>query len=320
MRYERDLQVRLRSQYRRLFKGDYHTYKREAGYFRTFITASPVLWALIESINKEAADLDADQWLAEKFTWQTYDIPETEVSRAKLAWRLVERLASGETDVLQFATSMPHGKGDGIDTNIRYMTEKLVEPLVDFLEERIGTESNVLYILEKLKRRIEWFDKEELYDAYQKDTKHGEDTYDTYVRKFLFDQGIDYPLSQPSSASGEADIVSGLDGEDPLVEETKLYDGENYNIAYVGKGFNQAVQYAQDYGKTTAHLIVINLSEHNLQLPSDEDVKIWPHRIQSGGVTVYMVAIRARPLPSASKRGKQPVKAVDREDLVNDVI
>jgi hypothetical protein len=102
------------------------------------------------------------------------------------------------------------------------------------------------------------------------------------------------------------------------VEETKLYDGESYKIAYVAKGFNQAVQYAQDYGKTAAHLIVINLSEHNLQIPSDEDTKLWPQRLQSGGVTVYIVVVRARPLPPASKRGKQPVKTIAREDLIND--
>lgn len=300
MRYERDLQVRLRNQYRRLFKADYHIYKREAEYFRTFITESPVLLAVMESMKASTTELDADKWLAEKFTWQVYDVPETEAGRAKVAWRLIEKIASGEIEAFQFATNMPHSSGDNIDTTLRYMTEKIIEPLVDFLEERIGTESNILYILEKLKRRIEWFDRDELYKAYEQDTRHGEDTYDRYVRKFLFDQGVDYPFSQPSSASGEVDIVSGLEGEDPLVEETKLYDGEQYNIAYVAKGLNQAVQYAQDYSKTTAHLIVINLSEHNLQLPSDEETKIWPARLYVGGITVYLVIVRARPLPSAS--------------------
>lgn len=318
MRYERDLQVRLRNQYRRLFKADYHTYKTEAGYFRTFIESSPVLKAIISSADQEAASLDVEAWLAEKFVWGGYDIPDTEAGRTKLVWSLIDKISSGGIDAMQFSTQMPHSDNN-INSSIRNMTERLVEPFVDYLEERIGTESNVLYILEKLKRRIEWFDLEELYDKYTQDTKHGEAIYDAYARKFLFDQGIDYPLSQPRSASGDADIVSGLEGDDPLVEETKLYDGASYDLKYVAKGFNQAVQYAQDYGKTTAHLIVINLSEQNLQMPSEEDMKVWPARIQSSGVTVYIVVVRARPLPSASRRGKQLVKAVVREDLVNDV-
>jgi hypothetical protein len=95
-----------------------------------------------------------------------------------------------------------------------------------------------------------------------------------------------------------------------------LYDGEQYGIPYVSKGLNQAVEYAHDYGKTVAHLVIINLSEQSLQLPSDEDPKLWPPRLHVSGVTVYLVVVRALPLPSASKRGRSTPKIVKREDLV----
>ena len=314
MRYERDLQVRLRERYRRLFKTDYHVYDGEASYFRRYILGVPALRAIIENVGRAEPNVDPDKWIEERFTYSGYEWPDTEIGRAKIVWRLIERLADEDADVVQVGRSFSH------ETNMnaiaRDLTEKAIEPFVEYLEERLGSESEVLYLLERLKRRIEAFDQEELYAKYEADTQHGEETYDRYIRKFLFDQGIDNPFSQPRSASGEADIVSGLDGDDPLVEETKLYNGEGYNVAYVAKGFNQAVQYAQDHGKTVGHLVVVNLSDHNLQLPSDEDPSIWPPRLHVAGVTVYMVVVRGRPLPSASKRGRQATKTVTRDELV----
>jgi len=196
------------------------------------------------------------------------------------------------------------------------VTEQLVEPFVNFLEFRIGTESDILYLLDKVKRRIEFFDKERLYTECMAGERHREEVYDRYVRQFLFDQGVDYPFSQPRSASGEADIVSGLETDDPLVSEVKLYDGDSYGVAYLAQGFNQAVQYAQDYGKTSAYLLIMNLSDQNLHMPSDEDVQIWPPRLHNAGVTVYMLVVRAKPLSSASQRGKQTTKQVSRDDLI----
>jgi hypothetical protein len=314
MKYERDLQVRLRERYRRLYKTDYDQYGREASYFRVFVLKVPALRSIVESISRSEPDLDADEWIQEKFADQSYQFPDTEEGRAKVIWRVIEHLADGTFQAMHVARSFSNDRN--VNALVREMTEKLIEPFIEYIEERLGSESEVLYLLERLKRRIEAFDQEVLYANYQANTKRGEVSYDRYVRKYLFDQGIDNPFSQPRSASGEADIVSGLDSEDPLVEETKLYGGADYGVPYIAKGFNQAIQYAQDHGKNVAHLVVINLADHNLQLPSDEELSIWPPRLHASGVTVYMVVIRAKPLPSASQRRKQTTKIVTRDELV----
>lgn len=311
--YERDIQVRLQQRYRRLYKTKYDVYEREAAYFHKFIRDTPVLRAIVETLEHAEPELDADRWISERFSWQTYDWPTSEVGRAKVIWRLIERLASGDLTAMQLAESFIYDTDPNV--GLRDMTETAIEPFIEYLEGRLGTESEVLYLLERLKHRIEAFDIEELYEAYKADTQRGEAGYDHYMRKFLFDQGLD-PISASRSASGEADIVSGLESDDPLVEETKLYDGNSYNVAYVAKGFNQAVQYAQDHGKTAAHLIVVNVSDDNLHMPSDEESSIWPPRLHTSGVTVYMVVIRAKPLPSASRRTRQRTKTVARTDLI----
>lgn len=315
MRYERNLQAQLRERYRQLFKAGFMTYKREIEYFRKFVRSVPALSAIIDSIQRSEPELDPDKWYAEKFQFKDYDFPESEIGRAKFVWRIIERIASGELDAFQVSHVFLDSTSD-INERMRLVTEQLIEPFVNFLEFRIGTESDILYLLDKVKRRIEFFDKERLYTEYMASERRREEVYDRYIRQFLFDQGVDYPFSQPRSASGEADVVSGLETDDPLVSEIKLYDGDSYGVPYLAKGFNQAVQYAQDYGKTSAYLLIMNLSDQNLHIPSDEDVQIWPPRLHTAGVTVYIVVVRAKPLSSASQRGKQTTKQVSRDDLI----
>jgi len=315
MRYERNLQAQLRERYRQLFKAGFTIYKRELEYFRKFLLSVPALSAIINTIQRAEPDFDPDKWYAEKFQFKNYDFPESEIGRAKFIWRIIEKIATGELDAVQVSFVFPDSTSD-INGRMRLVTEQLIEPFVIFLEFRIGTESEMLYLLDKVKRRIEFFDKERLYEECTASGRHREEVYDRYVRQFLFDQGVDYPFSQPRSASGEADIVSGLETDDPLVSEIKLYDGDSYGGAYLAQGFNQALQYAQDYGKTSAYLLIMNLSDQNLHMPTDEDVQIWPPRLHTAGVTVYMVVVRAKPLSSASQRGKQTTKRVSRDDLI----
>ncbi|MEV8545620.1 hypothetical protein [Streptomyces sp. NPDC051572] len=315
MRYERDLQVKLQQRYRRIFKADYESYSQEISYLASFIKGSPALCAIAERIASSAPELSAEEWVNSNFGHMSYSWPDSEIGRAKVLWYLINQwvvpgVAFDQAD--SFSTE------NNSSAALREMTEKTIEVFVEYLQEQIGSASEVLYMLERFTRRLEAFDQEELYKAYDQDTTHGEARYDRYLRRFLFDQGIDYPFSQPKSASGAADVVSGLEGDDPLVCEVKLYDpAKSYGVPYVAKGFQQAISYAHDYGKNVAFLVTFNLTDHGLDLPSDEDTKPWPPRLHVEGVTVYMVTVHAKPRVSASQRGKSNPRVVQRNELVD---
>ncbi len=147
MRYERNLQAQLRERYRQLFKAGFVTYKREMEYFRRYILSVPVLSAIVESIQRSEPDLDPDKWFRENFQFKNYDFPESEIGRAKFVWRIIERIASGELDALQVGHVFPDRTSD-INERMRLVTEQLIEPFVNFLEYHIGTESDMLYLLE----------------------------------------------------------------------------------------------------------------------------------------------------------------------------
>jgi hypothetical protein len=235
----------------------------------------------------------------------------------KLLVRMVQRMADGDDRPVSLGMQLQ--MGGNFEEAVELVTTEVVTPLVQYLASRLGTESQMLHLLGRFKRQVEWFEQRELFEGYTSNTQQGEDVYDRRLRRFLFGEGIEYPFSKPRSASGEADIIADIDANDPLVCEIKLFDGDRYGAAYIGKGLRQAVRYAHDYVKAVGHLLVVNLSDKRLSLPSDGDSDQHPPRIVTEGVTVFMVVVQGKPRPSASKEGKVETVQVARDQLVVEV-
>jgi hypothetical protein len=233
------------------------------------------------------------------------------------------RLAASDDDDATDSTGVvinyAHSVSDQSNINEmwREFAERILRPLFDYLEERVGAESSILYVLERYVRRVEWFDRDELYDRAMQDTRKAEKVYDDDLRRFLFSEGINMPFSQAQSASGESDVLTDLDTDDPLVCELKIFDADNRGKRHLASGVHQAISYASDYGKQVAYLVIINLSGRPLALPSDDESKTWPPRITVADIRVYLIAVRARPTESASKLGKPAPVTITHNDLVD---
>ena len=163
--------------------------------------------------------------------------------------------------------------------------------------------------------RMTGFTRDELLDAYEADTQRGEAVYDTHLRRFLFGEGFSMPFSQARSPSGDSDVVTHLEDE-PLVCEVKLFDGDRKNKHHVATGVHQALLYAQDYGQSAAHLVIINLSGRPIELPTDGKGDSGLPYLDLSGVRIHFVPVRARRLASASKLGRAEPFVFTRGDLV----
>lgn len=320
MRYQRRLQIQLQEQYRRLYKVDWRSYSNQARYLVDFILRQPALRYLAESLERNLPELNPDTWINEHFSGREHEWPHTEVGKLKVCWHMLNKIAQGE-EASHFAIRFSGNNGN-MPAAIRAMTEQAIEPLVEYLQEQVGEQSDILYLLEKYRRRVAWFEQNRLWSEVEvEQTKEGraqvEAIYDRDLRRFLFEQGIDYPFSQPVSASGRADIVSDVESDNPLICEVKLFDGDTYGVPYIAKGLNQALSYAEDYGKTTAYLVVINLTDRPIDLPTDGENGDWPPRLMTGSVTVFLIMVQGKPMPTASARGKVNPWSVDRKDLIS---
>jgi hypothetical protein len=327
MRYQQDLQAGLRRRYKRLKAADAWEITQEVRLVANWISQQPALHAILAEAERAEPGLSFEQWERalhvphSGLNWPS----RTEAGRASLAWQLMQQVA-GDTPpafgrigglVQDYCSAFALASGGNIHAKAQQFVERIIGPLIDYLEQQVGAESSVLYALERYVRRVEWFDKDELHSRYCRDSRKGEEVYDEDLRRFLFSEGINMPFSQARSASGLSDVLSELDTEDPLVCELKVFDGDARGKRHLASGVNQAVQYAQDYGKTVAYLVIINLSGRPLELPSDGASDAWPQQVEMAGVRVYLIAVRALPTATASKQGRAVPVVVTRADLID---
>lgn len=317
MRWRQDLQVKLRNRYRALYTADGHRIAREIDLVVDWISSQPVLAYTLEEARLAEAVPGYDGWasgLRHRGLWEWPT--KTEAGRAIFVWDLLRHISASDQDIIQFLSVF--SSETKYDAMARDFAEQVVRPLFDYLDEQIGEGSSVLYSLERYVRQIEWFDQQRLYAEFQANTRQGEDVYDRHLRKFLFREGFDMPYSQLHSPSGRSDVLSGLESDDPLVCELKVYDGENRDIGHLASGVTQALQYANDHGKPTAHLVIINLTTRPLQLPSDGPDNVYPPYLDLPGARVYLIQVRGLPRESASRQGRTEPLIVQRTQLVGD--
>tara|TARA_B100000953_G_scaffold272646_1_gene244228 strand:- start:4554 stop:5513 length:960 start_codon:yes stop_codon:yes gene_type:complete len=204
--------------------------------------------------------------------------------------------------------------GDGDETT-NGIIENYITPITNVLHDYLDKSNSVLYLLEKYKRRTEWFTKEKLFSDYDTATKNYEQILEDDLRLFLFDQGIDYPFSTPSSASGRADIIGEIETDDPLIIEIKIFDRQkSYGKDRIKEGFTQIVKYANDYNKDVGYLVIFNMDEAELNFNLEENNMIFPPRLTFNNKVFYVVVINAGFHQSASKRGKtQQIEILENE-------
>ncbi len=274
-------------------------YKGQLKIVHDFLTSTSVFRTMLEHLEASEPELLPEQWIethirgAQKtrHAW-----PEVERQKMKVLWWVLKHVATDpQANPSSWGMHLSYAKR--FDEAVAVVTTEIIAPLVNYLLAQLGTESEILHFLERFKRQVEWFDREELYSKFAANTAKGEEIYDQRLREFLFAQGLDYPFSQAAGPAGKADIIAELHSDDPLVCEIKLFDGSGYGVPYVGKGLNQTVRYAHDYGKPVGHLVIINLSDKKLCLPTDGSKP--PPRIVTQGITVFMSVVDGKPRATA---------------------
>jgi len=214
---------------------------------------------------------------------------------------------------LHHYTTFQHGDFNDTANGI---IEDFISPIIYYLHDRLDKSTAIIYLLEKYKRRTEWFTKKELYNKYASADKGYEQILEDDLRLFLFEQGIDYPFSTPSSSSGRADIIGEIETDDPLVIEIKIFDREkNYGKDRIKDGFSQIVQYTNDYNKDVGYLVIFNMDNAELNFNFEKNDKIFPPKIIFNNKTFYFVVINSSVNPSASKIGSIKEVEVTEEEL-----
>ena len=319
MLYLRNLRVALQERRTRLHRTDFQTYDDELRYFLQFLDENIYVRALLLMLQANIP-VDFDLWEKELEETGRVRFPQREVGRAALCYRILIQCVDDNQRGNALGWGRLFSHRSSYSDWIHDFTEAVVDPFVNFLHDRIEDGGNVLHLIERFKLKVEWFRQSELYDLYKDNTVVGEARLDRELRASLFEGGIDYPFSEPSSPSGKADVIALLGSDDPLVLEVKVFDPEHSkNKNHLRQGFHQVLRYANDYNQNSGYLVIFNCSDRRMVISSGEASETeFPPRIVYGGKTFFVISIDIRPSTDpASKEKPKNRLDIDLRELVD---
>jgi hypothetical protein len=322
MYYGHNLRSNLQEWRNRLYKSNYENINNNYRFFLDRLKTTPVIQSILQSAidNWPLSSDQMDEYHEHIFANGSHgEIAfQSEEQAASIIYRLHQSFAEENYDGRILSQNL--GSGSRFDESLTSFLDSYIEPVVNFIHDKLDESNFVLYLLEKYKKRTEWFLHKTLIEKYRQTTQNYEQIFEDDLRLYLFDQGIDNPFSTPKSTSGRADIVGLIDSKDPLILEIKIYDADKgYRKNRVIEGFTQIVKYSNDYNKNVGYLVVFNINEIEIEIVSEDSDKNFPNKIVFNNKVYYIVFINLNFDTSASKVGKVKVETIAKEDLTKEV-
>lgn len=317
MQYLRDLRVRLQQRRNRVYKTNFQHYETELQLFLQFLNDNAYLRALLCTLDI-TEETDFEKWKDADGKSRRVTFPSSETARAKLCFGILKECTNDPEKHPAIGWANRFSYERNLNEQLGDLNEAVLEPFVNFLDDRIDDTGNVLYLLQRFKLKAEWFRQQELRQMYLDNTASGEKNLDRVLREALFDGGVEFPFSEPNSPSGRADMVNLDDSDDPLVLEVKVFDpDQSRGKEHLRQGFHQVLRYANDYQQNVGYLVVFNCSSNQLVWPSNTSGNEFPPRIVHDSKTFFLIAIDIGVnRKSASKEKPSDRFTISRRELI----
>ena len=191
-----------------------------------------------------------------------------------------------------------------------------LEPLYEYLDEQLDDQRAILALLRRYKHKCEWFQRKHLFKSWEDNTKIGEKLLALHLYEYLHDQGLDFVI-EPSSVSGEVDLIAAQKSDEPLIADVKIFNPEKgKGTDYIARGFNQIYLYTLDYNEPFGYLIIYNTSGQDLRFVLANQEQSTPFVVHNNK-TIFVVTIDVFPYEtSASRRGRLKTVEITEEDLI----
>lgn len=304
----------------RLYKASHQQFGQQLKYLFNNIDSSAHLFAIISEAKHNFSYTDEE--LKERGNQRRgagNSFFESDTEQASFSYQLLKYLFKSLESYNLHSYTIPAIYGRDFEAIKDNIVDDFVSPILNYLHDRLDKTNATIFLLEKYKKRTEWFTRHKLSKAYTSASSNYEQIFEDDLRLFLFDQGMDYPFSTPMSSSGRADIVGEIETDDPLIVEIKILDSKKkYGKDRIKKGFSQIVKYANDYHKDAGYLVIFNMDNVELNFKFDDN-KSFPVSFNFSGKTFYFIVINCEREESASKVGTLKEVVITGEDLTKNI-
>ncbi len=253
--------------------------------FWRFFDQQPTFNGIIQELLARFTDLEESVDKIFKGEWK---IGETEEEAAAIGYKVLRRL--DHKNIYGMKNTYFNVVKNDSDT-LDIVRELFLEPFYEYVDEQLDDQRALLALLLRYKHRSEWFYKKRLWELSQTE-KSGENSLKLDLYSYLYDQGIDFSI-EPSSITGEIDLIAAQNTSDPLLLEAKIFDGDGRGKSYIKKAFNQIYTYTQQYNEPFGYLVIYKIIERdlNFSLKTSRDIP----QVNYNHKTIFLLTIDIYP-------------------------
>lgn len=279
-----------------------------------FLNSNSVFQGILIDLEQRSKNSETD---ANKIVNENQSVfGEDEEESVYLAFRVLKKTIESENNSLIRNIAYSYIRSMDMSQVVEFWKDLFIEPLYEYIDEQLDDQKATLVMLNRYKAKCEWFNREKLYTTWADNTQKGEKLLSLNLYEFLFDQGIEFYI-EPTSISGEADLVSAQSGKEPLIADVKIFNPEkSKGKKYIAEGFNQIYQYTLDFNEPFGYLIIFKTCENDLRFALSEKEQSIPFVIHNNK-TIFLIVIDIYPHEkSASKRGTLKAIQITENDLI----
>lgn len=308
------LRYKLQKRVRRLNSAEYQVFHYMLKQFWGFLQSQPLITGVMDHLESTMSRINEE--VEPIFSQQSGIVFEKEIENAAACYFVLKRCAESSNNHVEIDVGASYSNESKFNDVLESFKDIFLEPFYDYLDEHLDEARAVLALIIKYKKRCEWFKRQELLDAWLEKTSKGEKTLALDMYEYLFQQGLDFYI-EPSSVSGEVDLISSQIGDERLLADAKIYNPEKgKGKEYILSGFNQLYTYAVDYNEPVAYLVIFETSEDRLCFSVNETYHHTPFITHNNKTIFFIVIDLFEWKESASKRGKLKTAEITESDLV----
>lgn len=313
----------LQTKVRRIKNASDSQYYNQLKFFIEFIHGNSIFSHAINELI-EGSQLNRTEYIESASNGNVYNFKD-EIQYIAGAYLGLKHLSENGISDPRLAMAMAASLNDGDrvhkpDDIMEIINRCWVTFLFEHLDEAVDNRNSILYLLKKYKQRAEWFRRSFLTDIAENGVLYGKkgerglifDLYET-----LHQEGLDIKI-EPSSASGEVDLIGDQPQEERIVLDAKYTNSQESSSSIktkVCKGIRQVYDYCNDYNVGSGYLFLYNNSKYGLNLESEEidDFKCINY---NGKIIYFVIADIFAHETSASQRGSLQTIDIKRSDFL----
>jgi hypothetical protein len=189
---------------------------------------------------------------------------------------------------------------------------QFLQPIVDYLDEKLDDNRAIFALLLRYKKKCEWFARELLVSLSM---RAGERGLAKHLYEYLHDQGFVFHI-EPKSASGQVDLLADQASGDPFVADAKIFNPKTkHERRKIIEGFAQVYRYAVDYNEPFGYLIIFKTGSADLRFLTEMS-QGTPLVVCNGKTIFFLVIDVDSHKKPASKGGRLNPTEISQAELI----